>query len=60
VLSCLTLLAAATLASGEASANGRFPRAERLLQDPFDASHLILGATFGLLVTRDTGAGLDR
>jgi hypothetical protein len=56
VLSCLALLAAATLASGEAAANGRFPRAERLLEDPQDAEHLILGATFGLLVTSDAGS----
>jgi hypothetical protein len=40
---------------GEAQANGRFPRAERLLEDPDDAQHLILAATYGLLQTNDGG-----
>jgi hypothetical protein len=44
------------LASGQASANGRFPRAQRLLEDPQDPRRLILGATYGLLVTADRGA----
>ena len=48
-------IAASLLASAPALANGRFPRSRRLLQDPQDASHLILGATFGMLVTRDAG-----
>jgi MYXO-CTERM domain-containing protein len=39
-----------------ASANGRFPRGERLLEDPADPSHLVLAATYGLLTTRDAGA----
>ena len=43
------------LLGGTAAANGRFPRAERLLEDPRDSSHLILGATFGMLVTDDAG-----
>ena len=38
-----------------ARANGRFPRAERLLEDPRDSSHLLLAATYGLLVTEDRG-----
>jgi hypothetical protein len=37
------------------SANGRFPRAERLLEDTKDSRHLVLAATYGLLVTRDRG-----
>jgi hypothetical protein len=44
------------LASGQANANGRFPRAQRLLEDPRDPRRLILGATYGLLVTADRGA----
>src|SRR5688572_10829321 len=40
---------------GEAQANGRFPRAERLLEDPDDAQRLILAATYGLLQTTDGG-----
>jgi len=39
-----------------AAANGRFPRAQRLIEDPNDSAHLILGATYGLLVTSDRGA----
>jgi len=59
LLSCLTLLAAATLVSTPAAANGRFPRSERLLEDPRDASHLILGGTFGLIVSSDAGGSWD-
>ncbi len=36
-----------------AGANGRFPRAQRLLEDPDDPNHLVLGATYGMLVTDD-------
>jgi hypothetical protein len=54
-LSSLGLVAAAIAISDMAAANGRFPRAERLLEDPQDPSHLILGATFGMLVTSDAG-----
>lgn len=42
--------------SQHAAANGRFPRAQRLLEDPRDPRHLILAATYGLLVTKDRGA----
>jgi MYXO-CTERM domain-containing protein len=38
-----------------ANANGRFPRAERLVEDPRDANHLILAATYGLVTTADRG-----
>jgi photosystem II stability/assembly factor-like uncharacterized protein len=37
-------------------ANGRFPRADQLLIDPSDPSHLVLRATFGLLLSSDHGA----
>ncbi len=53
-----TLLLASSLAFSFASpahANGRFPRAERLLEDPNDGEHLVLAATYGLVVTRDRG-----
>lgn len=40
---------------GVAHANGRFPRAERLIEDPQDSSHLLLAATYGLLTTHDRG-----
>ncbi len=51
----LLCLAASLLASAPTLANGRFPRSRRLLEDAQDPSHLILGATFGMLVTRDAG-----
>jgi hypothetical protein len=38
-----------------AAANGRFPRAQRLVEDPSDTSHLLLAATFGLVTTTDRG-----
>lgn len=42
--------------ASRAGANGRFPRAQRLLEHPQDASQLVLAATYGLLVTSDRGA----
>jgi len=36
-------------------ANGRFPRAQRLIEDPRDPDHLVLAATYGLVTTRDRG-----
>jgi hypothetical protein len=51
----LFLGASVAFLCGAAAANGRFPRAERLIEDPKDASHLILGATFGMLLTTDGG-----
>ena len=38
-----------------ASANGRYPRAQRLIEDPRDPAHLVLAATYGLVTTRDRG-----
>jgi photosystem II stability/assembly factor-like uncharacterized protein len=38
-----------------ASGNGRFPRAERLIEHPSDPNQLVLAATYGLLVTKDRG-----
>lgn len=52
----LCLLSSLLASSATASANGRFPRAEKLLEDPRDPAHLILGGTYGLLVTHDTGS----
>lgn len=43
------------LLTNAAEANGRFPRAQRLLEDPRDSSHLVLSATYGLLVSSDGG-----
>ena len=36
-------------------ANGRFPHSQRLLEDPSDPRHLLLGATYGILTTWDRG-----
>ncbi|HKY38255.1 MAG TPA: hypothetical protein VJN18_20070 [Polyangiaceae bacterium] len=54
-----TTAASALLAlalAAPAAANGRFPRTQRLIEDPADPAHLILGATYGMLVTTDRGA----
>ncbi len=52
----VTMLAlAAGLAPSSASANGRFPRAERLVEDPANPDRLLLAATYGLLTTHDRG-----
>ncbi len=36
-------------------ANGRFPRAQQLIEDPNDPNHLILRSTYGVLVTKNGG-----
>jgi hypothetical protein len=41
--------------SSRAMANGRFPEALRLLEDPRNSNHLVLAGTFGLLETQDRG-----
>src|SRR6478609_2818722 len=43
------------LESTSALANGRYPRADQLLVDPSDATHLVLRATFGVLLSHDAG-----
>ncbi|MCG8556841.1 MAG: hypothetical protein MJD61_16385 [Proteobacteria bacterium] len=39
-----------------AAANGRYPAAQQLIEDPNDPLRLIVRATYGLLVSRDGGA----
>ena len=51
----VALAASLALASGTASANGRYPNADMLIVDPGEPSHLVLRATFGTLVSRDGG-----
>jgi hypothetical protein len=51
-----SLLSALALSEQVAHANGRFPRAQRLLEDPNSPERLVLAATYGLLVTDDRGA----
>lgn len=49
-------LASSTLATTTpALSNGRFPRAQRLLEQHDDPNRLVLSATYGLLVTVDRG-----
>lgn len=54
-LSVLTVLVGATLVSAPALANGRFPRAQQVLEDPKDPSQLFLRTTYGVLKTTDAG-----
>ena len=44
-----------TLAPQAARANGRFPRAQRLIEHPSDPNKLLVTATYGLITTRDRG-----
>jgi hypothetical protein len=41
--------------STTARANGRFPRAERLIEQPADPNQLLLAGTYGVLSTHDRG-----
>jgi hypothetical protein len=43
------------LAPLSARGNGRFPRAEHLVESPSDPNRLMIAATFGLLTTSDRG-----
>ena len=38
-----------------ALANGRFPRADRLVEDPRDPNRLVVAATYGIVTTADRG-----
>jgi len=44
------------LVASTAAANGRFPRAQRLIRDQVNPDVMALYGTYGLLVTRDAGA----
>lgn len=41
--------------STEASANGRFPRSQKLIRDPTNQERMVLSGTFGLALSRDGG-----
>src|SRR5688572_26928017 len=47
---------AVALVASTAAANGRFPRAQRLIQDQQNPDVMALYGTYGLLITRDAGA----
>ena len=48
-----------TSAASIAEANGRFPSAGHVEVDPADPAHIVLRATYGLVVTRDGGKRWD-
>lgn len=53
------LLAAVTLLAPRAGANGRFPTAQQLAPSPTDPSFVALMATFGVVLSKDTGKSWD-
>src|SRR5688572_30598215 len=52
----LTAVLCCALVVPSAHANGRFPRAQRLVQDARNPEHLALYGTYGLMVTTDSGS----
>jgi len=58
-LTCLLVLALAATAPLPALANGRFPQTNQLVVEPGNPDHVVVRATFGLLVTRDRGGSWD-
>jgi hypothetical protein len=57
---CLpALLASAVLFAPDARANGRFPTAQQLAPSPTDPTFVPLMATFGVVISKDTGANWD-
>lgn len=51
----LLLASGAALAPSYATANGRFPAANQLVVDPDDATHLVVRATYGTMISHDGG-----
>lgn len=49
------VLVASLLVASTALGNGRFPRAERLIESPSDPNRLYVAATYGILLTSDRG-----
>jgi hypothetical protein len=54
-LGAALLCASLVLAAEPCLANGRFPLSQRVFQDQGNPDHLVLSATFGLVLTRDRG-----
>jgi hypothetical protein len=52
---CAAAIATTLLTAPTVFANGRFPRAQRLLEEPGHPERLTIAATYGLLVTDDRG-----
>ena len=57
--SWFALLALVPLGPAPAAANGRFPETNQLVVEPGNPEHVVVRATFGLLVTRDRGTSWD-
>jgi hypothetical protein len=49
------MLTASISMAPAARANGRFPRAQHVAESASDPNHLVIAATFGLLITSDRG-----
>jgi hypothetical protein len=60
-LACLAcgVLAAGTLAAPVARANGRFPTSQQLAPSPTDPTFFSLMATFGVVMSKDSGENWD-
>jgi len=58
-LGLLVALCTTAVVGSEARANGRFPAVDQLVQEPGNPDHLVLRATFGVLVSRDRGGSWD-
>jgi len=58
-LGVLVALGASASAGADAWANGRFPAVDQLVAEPGNPDHLVLRATFGVLVSRDRGGSWD-
>jgi hypothetical protein len=55
ILGTTLVLSGAILSAPSAFANGRFPRAQRLIESATDTNLLALYGTYGLVVTTDAG-----
>src|SRR5262245_60018945 len=53
LFACAALALVSVVGAREALANGRFPRAGQIAVDPADPAHIVVRATFGLMVTRN-------
>ncbi len=51
----LWLIGGVLVAHSPANANGRFPAANQLVVDPDDATHLVVRATYGTMISHDGG-----
>lgn len=55
-VTAVSVVATIALASANAAANGRFPRAQRLVESEADTKLVALFGTYGLIVSSDSGA----